>query len=119
MEDEKKYIGTGFTEHSLDKAVSDVCDTLKCVLDNFCEKVLSDNCVIEESSSDNQICFVHYTSIKNLLNIINQTIKNKGDAKEVKDSYLRMHDSVHLNDPDEGDILTLECSRSYYHRSSP
>ena len=57
---------------------------------------------------------IHYTSVAALVSMIQDASQKAGKAKEPeleltvgdKKSLRRLYDSVHLNDPDEGNYLT-------------
>ena len=49
---------------------------------------------------------IHYTSTNTLISMFQNAVGKKED-------YLRMYDSVHLNDPDEGNYIVRDLQRSY------
>ena len=54
---------------------------------------------VDESEIGNDKCLIHYTSIATLISML-QDVSNCN-----KESSLRMYDTVHSNDPDEGNYL--------------
>ncbi len=66
---------------------------------------------------------IHYTSIDTLVSMLQNAAKNKQDAskdeqkssQDEKDSSLRLYDSVHFNDPDEGNyfVRNLNLPKKY------
>jgi len=70
---------------------------------------------------------IHYTSIENLMSILGYADKNsagkntnekmiskgKEDEKETGKGYLRLYDTVHFNDPDEGNFFVRNLPDKY------
>ena len=73
--------------------------------------VLADK--IEEHHKIDETFVIHYTSIGALVSILQKAAKNKQEAmkndqessKNAQNASLRLYDSVHFNDPDEGNYF--------------
>ena len=70
-----------------------VCNSLKNAVDKICEDITKRHQAHGETRR-----FVHYTSLSTLVSMLK---KSAGDSND----YLRMYDSAHFNDPDEGQYL--------------
>ena len=75
-----------------------VCPLLQDVLKGLCRRI-EDRHKLDETENENYKYVIHYTSIATLVSMLQDA--SKGDKK----SSLRLYDSVHLNDPDEGNYL--------------
>ena len=82
-----------------DAGWGEICRVLKDAIGEVCEKILKErgNEVGDESR------FVHYTSIDAFANMLLPLV-NGGDGK----TFLRLYDSIHFNDPNEGSFFSLE-----------
>ena len=76
------------------------------------QNVLRDRCgKIEErhklkEPKDRQENFViHYTSLDTLVSMLQHEAKNRQNATGEQNASLRLYDSVHFNDPDEGNYF--------------
>lgn len=77
------------------------------------QKVLQDLCLeieehhkIDEPERWQEDFVIHYTSIGTLVSMLQQEGKNKQDvARDKQNASLRLYDSVHFNDPDEGNYF--------------
>ena len=115
MEDLQRVVKEGreyFDRHGkLDLGYIDVTVTpvLEDVLQSLCCKIEERHKIDHEIWKD--IDVIHYTSIGNLVSMLQQTKKNKQNAS------LRLYDSVHFNDPDEGNYfsrnLNLNLPKKY------
>lgn len=60
----------------------------------------------DKTEDDKKILVVHYTSIGALLSMLQTAMKNKqSKSKSSQGASLRLYDSIHFNDPDEGNYL--------------
>ena len=84
-----------------------VCPVLRDVLNDLCPRI-EERHKIDESASRQDKFIIHYTSIAALVSMLQDA--SKGDNK----SSLRLYDSVHLNDPDEGNYLALNLLPQKY-----
>ena len=85
-----------------------VVPALEGVLKDLCPKIEKRHSIdrLEEG-------VIHYTSINTLVSMLQQAAKNKQNAakdeqeasKDEQNASLRLYDSVHLNDPDEGNYF--------------
>lgn len=115
LEDTRKYFEVAPPEkYSAQKKVKEVVDI-------FCEEILNrwHKKPIEQ--------VIHYTSIENLKSILDSAAKksagknkhekmiNKGkeDEKETSKGFLRLYDTVHFNDPDEGNFFVRNLPGRY------
>lgn len=118
LEDTRKYFEVAPPEkYSAQKQVGDLCTEIKKVGDSFCKEILTHR----HEKPIGQV--IHYTSIENLMSILdsadkksagknkNQTMINKG--KKDKKGFLRLYDTVHFNDPDEGNFFVRNLSCEY------
>ena len=116
VEEAVAYIEPDTHSASLNVAVQNVCNKLKCVLDFFCNDILKNHCVIKESNSDMEIDVVHYTSIKVIFSMLENMEENEGEPKQTEKRLapsLRLYDSIHFNDPEEGKFLISNLSKDY------
>ncbi len=96
-----------------------VVPTLKEVLNDLYGRIKERHRVEERCEDDERpMKFTHYTSINTLVSMIQNTQTNKNqedDSRDKKGSSLRLYDSAHFNDPDEGDYLirTLGIQEKY------
>ena len=96
-----------------------VIPALKNVLKNLCLKIEERHKVDEPEVGEN-IDVIHYTSIDALVSMLQQEAKNRQNAakdeqnatedkqessKDEQNASLRLYDSVHFNDPDEGNYF--------------
>lgn len=80
-----------------------VVPPLKAVLKDVVKEIQENHMV-----RDNERNFViHYTSIAVLLNML------QSSSKDEEDSSLRLYDSVHFNDPDEGKYLERNLKKQF------
>ena len=92
----------GFLESknlALPHVTRDVCPPLREALEDLCLRIEKRH-EVDESKSEGDIYVIHYTSIAALMSMLQE------DASKSDEKYsLRLYDSVHLNDPDEGNYL--------------
>ena len=62
---------------------------------------------IDEPESSREKFVIHYTSIAALVSMLQNALKGN------KKSYLRLYDSIHSNDPGEGNYLTRDLLQDY------
>jgi hypothetical protein len=80
-----------------------VCNALKNAVNKICEDITKRH---QDHGETHR--FVHYTSLSTLVSMLKKSAADSND-------YLRMYDSAHFNDPDEGQYLVrisegkLEC----------
>lgn len=84
------------SEMSIPKAIDNVCGVCEEELDGVCQEILNSD---HEVPGDKSI--IHYTSIDVLTCIFNRLTD-----EEDQQVSLRAYDTIHLNDPQEGDFLT-------------
>ena len=73
---------------------------------------------------DTRVPVVHYTSVANIVSILQMTSKREGPwgnsknelPDERSDSGWRLYDSVHFNDPDEGNYLIRHLGQNKRYR---
>ena len=82
---------------------TEVCPVLEKGLEDLCLRIENRH-KIEEAKSN---FVIHYTSIFALVSMLQNA--SKGDKK----SSLRLYDSIHSNDPGEGNYLTRELLKDY------
>lgn len=82
--------------NSARKAIDDVCSASETMLEDVCQEIRG-----RHDMSEGKFV-IHYTSIGVLVSMLDRLI---GDSDETHVS-LRAYDSVHLNDPYEGNFLT-------------
>ena len=92
----------------MDYVTDYVVPALEDVLKDLCPKIEKRHSIgrLEEG-------VIHYTSINTLVSMLQQAAKNKQNAakdeqessKDEQNASLRLYDSVHLNDPDEGNYF--------------
>ena len=70
-----------------------VCNALKNAVGKICEDITKRHQAHGETRR-----FVHYTSLSTLVSMLKKSADGSND-------YLRMYDSAHFNDPDEGQYL--------------
>jgi hypothetical protein len=61
--------------------------------------------VINTTDGKSTVSCIHYTSMSRLVSML-------GSHSDIEKAYLRLYDSVHLNDPDEGIYLLRNLNRS-------
>ena len=82
-----------------------VIPELQYVLKDLCLEI-EERHKIDEPEGRQENFVIHYTSIGTLVSMLQQKIKNKQNvAKDEQNASLRLYDSVHFNDPDEGDYF--------------
>lgn len=82
-----------------------VIPELRNVLKDLCPKI-EERHKIDEPEGRQENFVIHYTSIGTLVSMLQQKVKNKQNvAKDEQDASLRLYDSVHFNDPDEGNYF--------------
>ena len=69
--------------------------------------------LLDSTKEENRIYVIHYTGIGNLVSMLHRAKENS------EDSYLRHYDSVHLNDPDEGNYFNRNLTHSKGHELLP
>ena len=88
-----------------------VIPALKNVLKNLCLEIEERHKIDPEVEKD--IDVIHYTSIGTLVSMLQQEAKNRQNkakdeqesSKDEQNASLRLYDSVHFNDPDEGNYF--------------
>lgn len=114
LEDTRKYFEVAPPEkYSAQKKVKEVVDI-------FCEEILNR----WHKKPIGQV--IHYTSIENLMSILGYADKNsagkntnekmisKGqEDKQATKGFLRLYDTVHFNDPDEGNFFVRNLPDKY------
>lgn len=85
-----------FLEKSKDSSLDYIDENVSSVLQNALNCLIKEYHRVDEPENKKDNCVIHYTSISALESMLQNA--SKGDKK----SSLRMYDSVHLNDPDEG-----------------
>ena len=114
--DAVSYIEPKTRSASLNVAVQNVCNKLEPVLYSFCDEILKSHCVNKESYSDEKVDVVHYTSIKVIFSMLENMEENEGEPQETEKRLapsLRLYDSIHFNDPEEGKFLISSLSKDY------
>ena len=86
-----EYLGLSYVDEI-------VIPALKEVLQDLCLEI-EERHKLDEPESWQENFVIHYTSIDTLVSMLQQEAKNKQNAS------LRLYDSVHFNDPDEGNYL--------------
>ena len=105
-----------------------VCPPLRDVLKDLCLRI-EERHKVDGSESEKNIFVVHYTSIANLVSMLQDASKEqerKDKESEIqgqdlepdptpddKNSLWRLYDSVHLNDPEEGSFLIRNLPKKY------
>lgn len=124
MEKLQKFVKAGrekFDRHGdldLRYVTGIVAPKLEDVLKGLCHEIEERHKI--ESEDEQYIDVIHYTSISALVSMLQQAAKNKQNAakdeqkssKDEKTASLRLYDSVHFNDPDEGNYF-------YHHLNLP
>ena len=111
LEDFKKSIDASLHRIKRDKTLDS--EYIDQHLVRLLEKAVS-NCIEErhevESTGDDRetVMAIHYTSIDALVSMI-----QNASGPDNKDS-LRLYDSVHLNDPDEGNYISRNLPKNFY-----
>ena len=96
----------------------EVCPVLETELNGLCERIEARH---EIGTSDNRgrVTVIHYTSIATLVSMLQNMQKpnlESADDRKSQDerkSYLRLYDSIHLNDPEEGNYLRKHLTSKY------
>ena len=113
----------GFLESknlALPHVTEDVCPPLREALKDLCLRIEERHKVESSEKDDNYV--IHYTSITALVSMFQNASKKEKERKERRDkepdeskekSSLRLYDSVHLNDPDEGNYLSSNLPKKY------
>ena len=83
-----------------------VCPVLEKALKDLCPQI-EERHKIDESENRRDNFIIHYTGIATLVSILQNAFK--GDKK----SSLRLYDSIHFNDPSEGNYLTRDLLQDY------
>lgn len=96
IQDVQKYSASKNNINSLNAAIKDVYDACKKELDGACREILHDSHKIETDTP-----VIHYTSIDVLASMLNCLRENKN-----RKISLRAYDTIHMNDPYEGNFLT-------------
>lgn len=109
------------TSH-LDYLLEYITDSVYSALEDVLKYLIDGRHKVEES--ENRFV-IHYTSIATLVSMLKDASKNEQEKEDTKPeiesppinekSYLRLYDSVHLNDPDEGNYFfrNLNLSPKY------
>ena len=106
---------SSFEENLTELIISVVSPKLQEILDDLCTKIVKNVHEIEGAES----MVIHYTSIAALVSILEDAAKKKvkkkddDDNDENDESYLRLYDSIHSNDPDEGNYLIRNLPKKY------
>lgn len=117
MEKLQKFVKAGpeYLEKNLELGMRYVTDrvvpVLKDVVKDLCHEIEERHKLDEPGGNENFV--IHYTSIGTLVSMLQQAAKNKQNAakdeqkssKDEKTTSLRLYDSVHFNDPDEGNYF--------------
>jgi len=69
--------------------------------------------LLDSKDEDGREFVIHYTGVANLISMLQGAIENNGS------SSLRLYDSVHLNDPDEGNYFDRYLKHSKNHDLLP
>lgn len=103
-----------------------ICHVLESELDTLCQQIEAGHETGAAYNGD-RVMVIHYTSIATLVTMLQDAgecrlrsedtrtvdqISEEAD-RENQASYLRLYDSVHLNDPDEGDHLRRHLTPKY------
>ena len=82
-----------------------VIKVLKGELEDLCLEIEKRH-KIDEPERWRENFVIHYTSIGTLVSMLQREVKNKQDvARDKQNASLRLYDSVHFNDPDEGNYF--------------
>lgn len=86
-----------------------VTPALEDVLQSLCSKIEERHKIKPEDDQYRYTDVIHYTSINTLVSMLQQAAKNKQSAS------LRLYDSAHFNDPDEGNyfLSNLNLPKKY------
>ena len=87
-------------------ATAKVCPVLEQALKDLCLQI-EERHKVKSSEEENKF-IIHYTSIAVLVSMLQNA------SKSDKSSSLQLYDSVHLNDPDEGNYLALNLLSPKY-----
>ena len=89
-----------------------VSDIVVRELQNVFRKIEGERHKVDEPEDGKDNFVIHYTSIRTLVSMLENEMKNKQNAAKDKqessneqNDSLRLYDSVHFNDPDEGDYF--------------
>lgn len=118
MEKLQKFVKAGpeYLEKNLELGMRYVTDSvvpvLKDVVKDLCCEI-EERHRLNENEEKKQNFVIHYTSIGTLVSMLQQAAKNKQNAakdeqkssKDEKTASLRLYDSLHFNDPDEGNYF--------------
>ena len=83
-----------------------LCPVLEKVLTDLCPQI-EERHKIDESENRRDNFIIHYTGIDTLVSMLQNA--SKGDKK----ASLRLYDSIHFNDPGEGNYLTRDLLQDY------
>ena len=78
-----------------------VFPALKDVLKDLCREIENRH-RLEELESRTKVSVIHYTSIATLVSLLQNAPKEIENASTGRNASLRLYDSAHFNDPDEG-----------------
>ena len=119
MENLKTFVEAGreyFDRHgdlNLGYITNTVIPALQNVLQDLCLEIEKRHKI--EPTNERYIDVIHYTSIGTLVSMLQQEVKNKQNAtKDEQNASLRLYDSVHFNDPDEGNYFFEHLDLSKY-----
>ena len=105
VEVDKEFLNRlGGTLH-LEYVAGIICPVLRGVLDDLCRRI-EERHKIEYSPQD-QVHVTHYTSIAALVSMFQDASRDNGQ------SSLRLYDSEHLNDPNEGNYITQNLPQKH------
>ncbi len=90
--------------HSAERMVKDLCEKIKTLLDDVCEEILK-----RHKATITQA--IHYTSIGSLMSILGHA--NNSSAGKNNKGFLHLYDTVHFNDPDEGNFFVRHLPDKY------
>ena len=115
---EAKKMDDQVTETAINVALEPLNNVLQQILSSVCSEILKMSChKVEENGS-----IIHYTSINAVFSMLESAIENMEEPQEKEEPQeskkklmpsLRLYDSVHFNDPEEGKFLISNLSKDY------
>ena len=114
-----EYLEKNF-ELGMQYVTDSVVPALKDVLKDLCLEI-EEHHKLDKPEEGKENFVIHYTSIATLVSMLQNALKNKKDvsederesSKDEQSASLRLYDSIHFNDPDEGEFFDRNLPKKY------
>ena len=112
-----EYLANGLDASFRRYASETIIPTLSGALKELCGKIETFHVLSDPDSGGKQTpeYIIHYTTVATVVSMLHDEATKKEGGKEQQGASLRLYDSAHFNDPDDGNYLGRHLSQSGQH----